>query len=257
MDDAYHITAGVSYVKLRDFRLNPEHPPLVKLWAGAAPAPGFHLPPLPPLADKFAEREFNESVVFLENDPDRVQARARIAMFALNGLLLLFLAFAISRTLGNTADLGTIIFLAIDPTVAAHLPVVLTDLSVALLAATAILLAVQALRSGRLLDMALAGLALGLTLGAKHSGLIAFVAVAASCLAAALMPKIVSTPRVRTLIATLVIMVGALVILWVSTHSATTKPHRKRNRLTGLLLLSWKTYADPWPVAHLMYWRRL
>jgi hypothetical protein len=69
IDDAYHITAGVSYVKLRDFRLNPEHPPLVKLWAGAALAPGFHLPPLPPLADKFAEREFNESVVFLENDP--------------------------------------------------------------------------------------------------------------------------------------------------------------------------------------------
>src|SRR5512132_3704995 len=92
VDDAYHITAGVSYVKLRDFRLNPEHPPLVKLWAGAALAPGFHLPPLPPLADKFAEREFNESVVFLENDPDRVQTRARIAMFALNGLLLLFLA---------------------------------------------------------------------------------------------------------------------------------------------------------------------
>jgi Dolichyl-phosphate-mannose-protein mannosyltransferase len=239
IDDAYHITAGVSYVKLRDFRLNPEHPPLVKLWAGAALAPGFHLPPLPPLADKFAEREFNESVVFLENDPDRLQARARIAMFALNGLLLLFLAFAISRTLGNTAALGTIIFLAIDPTVAAHLPVVLTDLSVALLAATAILLAVQALRSGRLLDMALAGLALGLTLGAKHSGLIALVAVAVSCLAAALMPKIASKPRVRTLIATLVIMGGALVILWglyTFRYNETTSGKESFNRPLALKL---------------------
>jgi hypothetical protein len=37
VDDAYHITAGVSYVKLRDFRLNPEHPPLVKLWVGYWP----------------------------------------------------------------------------------------------------------------------------------------------------------------------------------------------------------------------------
>src|SRR5215207_3264486 len=73
IDDAYHITAGVSYVKLRDFRLNPEHPPLVKLWVGAALAPDFNLPPLRPLADKFAERDFNESVVFLDNDPDRVQ----------------------------------------------------------------------------------------------------------------------------------------------------------------------------------------
>lgn len=53
-DEAYHITAGVSYVKLRDFRLNPEHPPLVKLWVGAALARDFQLPFLPTLSDKLA-----------------------------------------------------------------------------------------------------------------------------------------------------------------------------------------------------------
>ena len=127
-----------TYLKLRDHRLNPEHPPLVKLWVGAALASGFHLPPLPPLVDKFAEREFNESVVFLDNDPDRVQTRSRAAMWALNGLLMLFLAFSVSRALGNTVALGTVAFLAIDPTVAGHLPVVLTDLPFALLATTAI-----------------------------------------------------------------------------------------------------------------------
>lgn len=80
VDDAYHITAGVSYVKLRDLRLNPEHPPLVKLWVGAALARDFLLPPLRPLSDKVAERDFNESVVFVDDDPDRVQTRARVAM---------------------------------------------------------------------------------------------------------------------------------------------------------------------------------
>ena len=34
IDEAYHIAAGVSYVKYHDFRINPEHPPLVKLWVG-------------------------------------------------------------------------------------------------------------------------------------------------------------------------------------------------------------------------------
>jgi hypothetical protein len=34
MDEAYHITAGVSYWRTGDYRLNPEHPPLVKLWVG-------------------------------------------------------------------------------------------------------------------------------------------------------------------------------------------------------------------------------
>lgn len=31
VDEPYHIVAGVSYVRTGDFRLNPEHPPLVKL----------------------------------------------------------------------------------------------------------------------------------------------------------------------------------------------------------------------------------
>ena len=35
VDEAYHIAAGVSYVKYEDFRINPEHPPLVKLWVGS------------------------------------------------------------------------------------------------------------------------------------------------------------------------------------------------------------------------------
>jgi hypothetical protein len=31
LDEPYHIVAGTSYVRLGDFRLNPEHPPLMKL----------------------------------------------------------------------------------------------------------------------------------------------------------------------------------------------------------------------------------
>jgi hypothetical protein len=210
-DEPYHITAGVSYVKLRDFRLNPEHPPLVKLWVGTALAPGFELPPLQPLSDKFAEREFTERAVFLQNDPDRVQPRTRAAMFVLNALLLLFLAFAVSRTLGNAAATGTIAFLAIDPTVSAHLPVVLTDLPVALLAVTAILFAVQALRSRHWLDVSLAVLALGLTLGAKHSGLIALLIVG---ILGAVQVISAKTDRRRTLIVAITILLGALLILW-------------------------------------------
>lgn len=34
-DEAYHIMAGASYVKTGSFRINPEHPPLTKLWVGA------------------------------------------------------------------------------------------------------------------------------------------------------------------------------------------------------------------------------
>jgi hypothetical protein len=36
-DEAFHLASGVSYVRTGDFRLNPEHPPLVKLWVSLFP----------------------------------------------------------------------------------------------------------------------------------------------------------------------------------------------------------------------------
>lgn len=53
IDEAYHITAGVSYVKYHDFRINPDHPPLVKLWVGSVlAATGFRLDSLRNFNDK-------------------------------------------------------------------------------------------------------------------------------------------------------------------------------------------------------------
>ena len=57
-DEGYHILAGVSYVKRGDFRINPEHPPLVKLWVGAIIyAAGFNLSPFREMHDKGDERD--------------------------------------------------------------------------------------------------------------------------------------------------------------------------------------------------------
>lgn len=98
IDEAYHIAAGVSYVRYHDFRINPEHPPLVKLWVGSIiSATGFQLGPLRQFSDKPDERSFTEGAVFRENDPASVQRRARVAMFVLNSLLLISLAFALRR----------------------------------------------------------------------------------------------------------------------------------------------------------------
>jgi len=103
LDEPYHIAAGVSYVKYGDFRVNPEHPPLVKLWAGAlVAATGFHLGALRQFNDKPEERAFATQATIRQNDPDAVQRRARVAMYACNGLLLLALAFALKRVFGET-----------------------------------------------------------------------------------------------------------------------------------------------------------
>jgi dolichyl-phosphate-mannose--protein O-mannosyl transferase len=83
IDEAYHIAAGTSYVKYHDFRINPEHPPLVKLWVGIVLyATGFRLDPLRQFNDKPGERDFANLSVFRQNDPDSVQRRASFGVCA-------------------------------------------------------------------------------------------------------------------------------------------------------------------------------
>ncbi|MBA3715244.1 MAG: tetratricopeptide repeat protein [Pyrinomonadaceae bacterium] len=217
MDEAYHIAAGVSYVRTGDYRLNPEHPPLTKLWIGAALFGGsFQLSPFRTIHDKFDERNLTEEVVYQINDPDLVQRRTRAAMLGLNAFLLLAFALAVRRTFGYCMALSALAFLVIDPTVAAHMPVVMTDLPVALLSTTALLLAVVAFRSWRIANLVIASLALGFALGAKHSGLIAMVAVA-TCgvvmvITDASRKGVTKCARHLGLVAA--VLLGAVIVLW-------------------------------------------
>ena len=216
IDEPYHITAGVSYIKTGDFRINPEHPPLVKLWTGAfLAATGFYLPPLRQYRDKPDERAFTADAVFLQNDYVSVQRRSRIAMWALNSILLIALGLALRFAFSDAVALATLLFLAIDPTVSAHLPLVMTDLPVALLGATAIVLATRAFRTWSPRDLAFTSLALGLVLATKHSAPIffLFIAVVGSVIAIAK-----SSPSSQSRISRSAkvgsVLVGAWMILW-------------------------------------------
>src|SRR3546814_10237362 len=70
--------------------------------------------------------------MFLDNDPLAAQARARVALWSFHGLMLLALGALLWRACGLAWAAGTLGFLALEPTVAAHLPVVMTDLPLAL-----------------------------------------------------------------------------------------------------------------------------
>jgi hypothetical protein len=217
IDEAYHIAAGVSYVKMRDFRVNPEHPPLVKLWVGSQLSmTGFRLGPLRVFHDKPDERSFTADAVFRQNDPDAVQRRSRIAMWTLNGFLLIALALSLRRCFGESVALGTIVFLAIDPTIAAHLPVVMTDLPVALLSATTVVLATRAFRTWVWPDLVWCSLALGLALAAKHSAPVfyIFVAILGAILTFVAPTSVSLDSRGRRLAKLCGVLVGAWVILW-------------------------------------------
>ncbi|RZA30390.1 MAG: hypothetical protein EOP92_34985 [Lysobacteraceae bacterium] len=185
VDEPWHVVAGASYVRTGDFRLNPEHPPLAKLWVGAAMPRDFRLRPTPVLKEKLQERDLVEETMFFDNDPARAQHRARIAMWSLHGVLLLVLGLLLWRAFGLAWTVGSLAFLAIEPTVAAHLPVVMTDLPLGLTLLVAAVCGGLLAADWRWRWVAGFGVAMGLALGAKHSalpgvaGIVAMLALAA------------------------------------------------------------------------------
>ena len=171
VDEPWHIVAGTTYVRGGGFHLNPEHPPLVKLWAGAFMADEFRLRPAKVLAEKSQEREWVEETFFFDNDPRAAQQRARIALWSLHALLLLALAGLLWRACGLAWAAGTLAFLALEPTVAAHLPVVMTDLPLALTLGVSAVAAGLLAATWRWRWAVACGAAMGLALAAKHSAL--------------------------------------------------------------------------------------
>ncbi len=216
-DEAYHIGAGVAYVRTGDFRMNPEQPPLTKLWTGAYVSMlGYNLSPFRTFSDKDDERTFVEKDAYENNDPFVLQTRARTAMFALNGLLLLAFTLPVRRIFGDVFAVAALLFLAIDPTVAAHMPVVMTDLPVALSSGTAILLAAHAFRTWRIVDLILLSIGVGVALSAKHSGIITLFAVGLIGVTMAVVSQkgVSASVRAKRVGLTATAVLGGIIVLW-------------------------------------------
>lgn len=186
LDEPYHIVAGTSYVRTGDFRLNPEHPPLMKLWLGASMPQSFKLRPFRPLNEKVEERDFTEETVFYDNDAAATQARTRSAMWVLHGLLLLGFALLLWRAAGLAWAAGALGWIALEPTLMAHAPVAMTDLPLTLTLGIAGAATALVISTWRWRWVGVMGLGIGLALGAKHSALAGLFGLAAAAFIGAL-----------------------------------------------------------------------
>ena len=215
IDEAYHIAAGASYLRFHDFRINPEHPPLVKFIAGAAMPPSvLHLAPPPHLEGKAQERDYTETAVYLNSNAQIIQQRARVAMIAFHSVLIVIFALLLRRLFNQAIALVTLGILLLDPTVGAHMPVVMTDLPLALFGVISVALTVLVIRDGRWSDTLWLGLSSGLLLGTKHSALLIVVPIIGGCVLYII--YCAAKRRLWTRTATLLAMsaVFAGIILW-------------------------------------------
>ena len=136
-DEIVHIPAGYHYLVSGNFRLNPEHPPLVKMWACL---PVLFLRPkasslTEPSGQDFAQFTVTSSIDFWQQNRPRFQAISFWSRFPMVLLTLALgaLIFVYGRRLfGARAALLSVALFSLEPTMLAHGRIVHTDMAAAL-----------------------------------------------------------------------------------------------------------------------------
>jgi 4-amino-4-deoxy-L-arabinose transferase-like glycosyltransferase len=171
-DEANHIHSGFVSLTSSDYGTNPEHPPLVKLVA-AAPLLGMHLkaPAIPNAYFRLVGFIGGYGLLY-SDDADKILFRARLAVgvFALALALLVFLAG--SEMLGFAAGACALILFIFEPNLLAHGGLVGTDMGVTCCMFAAVYALYRFAKHPSVVRLVLGGIATGLTLGAKHSGIL-------------------------------------------------------------------------------------
>jgi 4-amino-4-deoxy-L-arabinose transferase-like glycosyltransferase len=173
-DEDNHIFAGYMMEKTGDFGLNPEHPPLVKLLA-ALPLLGRNLW-TPPLQNRnFKTEAYLDGRDFLARNDGPGQHllfRMRLAAGLLALALSLVVFLAAREWFGTEAALIALLLVVFDPNILANSALVTTDIGVSLFFLLGIYAFYRYVTKPTVIRLLLAGIAAGLLLATKHSGIL-------------------------------------------------------------------------------------
>ena len=170
-DEAHHLYDGYNIWTHHDYRLNAEVPPLVKL-AAALPLLPMHLTVPASQGKSQALEAFLDGRAFVfGNGGDRVLFPARM-MCMLFTLGLAWLLYAATREMfGTAAGLASLVLFVFDPNVLAHGTLVTTDLASACFLFATIYAFYRYTRQPTWGRLAIAGVAAGLAMVAKFTGI--------------------------------------------------------------------------------------
>ena len=180
-DETAHVAAGYSYLTQKDYRLNPEHPPLVKDLA-AVPLlflnlnfpkndpswiqkdPQYNPPPW------WTQFDFASAFLYkARNNPDQILFWSRMSMILLMIFLGWFIFYATKKLFNKEAALISLFFFAFSPTILAHGRLVTTDVGAALGAILATYFWLKFLKNPNKKNIFLSGVIFGIAMILKFS----------------------------------------------------------------------------------------
>jgi tetratricopeptide (TPR) repeat protein len=170
-DESHHLYDGYRIWTRHDYRLNAEVPPLIKLSA-ALPLLPMHLSTPPSRGLSETEEAFPDGRLFVfNNGGDRVLFPARIVCMLFT-LLLAWLVYAAGRRMfGTLAGLLALALFVFDPNVLANGALVETDLGSACFLFAGVYAFYRYVLAPSPARLALAGLACGLAMVTKFTGI--------------------------------------------------------------------------------------
>jgi hypothetical protein len=169
-DEAHHLFDGYTIWKLHDYRLNPEVPPFIKLTA-ALPLLHMELKVPPNQGRPNPTEAFLDGKAFVwGNGGDRVLFPARMACAGFALALGLLIYFAAEEMFGFVAGIFALAMFVVDPNVLANGAMVTTDVGAAFCFVAAMYSFYRYCRKPGWGRLAVAGVALGVALSAKYTG---------------------------------------------------------------------------------------
>jgi tetratricopeptide (TPR) repeat protein len=220
-DEPIHLTAGYVALTKHDFRVDPSHPPFLRMWAALpllfldnvsiSDVPADRIPTRQWLGDAYG---FAHRFLYVDNDADRLLYIARFMPVAL-GVVLGILIFLWTREwLGFTPAVIALACYTFEPNLLAHASLVTTDLGVTCFIFGTIYFAW--LTSRRFSYQRVTGLVLcfSLALVSKFSAVLLVPVVLALALAGARGRTLMSSRRALTIAAALAAV--SVAVVWAS-----------------------------------------
>lgn len=171
-DEATHLYSGYRYLKCGDLTVSPEHPPLAKVVA-AAPlvSMNFAVDCAPFKGDSLSQAFASLNWLYTQDWPVALlRARAAVSIFAVG---LCALVWICARWMfGFATAVVASVLLVFEPNILAYGPLVLTDIPVTSMLVLAVLGSYLWIKHRRMPFLILTAVATGLTLLAKHSGVV-------------------------------------------------------------------------------------
>ena len=174
-DEAVHLTAGYSYLARRDFRLEPQNPPLIKEFLALPLFWGYRLPfsPDPQQWRDGAAYHIGQDFLYQSTLPaPQMFAVSRAFNLLLGTALVAVTGWWACRLWGRRAAILAMTLACFEPNLVAHSSLVTTDTGATLLMFLSVYLAWEYLRAPRWWLLGATGVCTGMALVAKYSAMI-------------------------------------------------------------------------------------